>query len=95
VEPALTGFRRPPRLGGHGKKEPDGAGTGMSREYTTCEGCRLVKETPAAILVQVPMREKPIWFPKSHLGPFNELIEEGDEGTLECTEWIATEKGIV
>jgi hypothetical protein len=59
----------------------------------TFDDVRAINETDAAVLVEVEGQE--VWFPKSHIGKDSEVKELGDTGTIEVTEWIAEQKGLV
>lgn len=50
-------------------------------------------ETPDAILVEIDGDEH--WIPKSQVSEDSEVYEEGGEGKLVITTWIATQKGLV
>jgi hypothetical protein len=68
------------------------------------EQCRVVMTRDKAIWVEFtllpstnvdyPNGKRREWMPKSQLGPGNELAAEGDFGALECSEWIAEQKGL-
>jgi hypothetical protein len=64
-----------------------------SKHVESSEFVKCVKETPKAILVNVGGEE--LWFPKSQLSEDNEVNEEGDEGVLIISLWIAEQKGLV
>jgi hypothetical protein len=51
-----------------------------------------VKSTEKAILVDVAGEE--FWIPQSQVTEDSEVWQEGDEGTLVVTDWIAREKGL-
>jgi len=61
-------------------------------EYVTILDVLVKAKTTLAILVEIEDKEH--WIPKSQLGPYNEVTEEGDKGNLEIPEWLADEKGI-
>jgi hypothetical protein len=54
---------------------------------------RAIRSTDSALLVAVDGRE--IWFPNSHVDDESEVWQEGDEGELVVSEWIATQKDLV
>ncbi len=51
-----------------------------------------VKSTERAVCVNINGEDH--WLPRSQMGPGNEIEDEGDDGTLVCSEWIAGEKGL-
>ena len=53
---------------------------------------RCIRETDAAI--QVVIEGAKHWIPKSQIDDDSEVNEEGDEGQLVITEWIAEQKGL-
>lgn len=50
-------------------------------------------ETEAAILCVVDGKE--VWIPKSQIDDSSEVKEDGDEGTLVVSEWIAEQKDLI
>lgn len=54
---------------------------------------KAIKATDDALLVEIDGKD--VWFPRSQIVRESEVQEEGDEGTLVVTEWIAIEKGLV
>ena len=50
--------------------------------------------TAKALLIKMADGEE-MWFPQSQITDDSEVYAEGHEGTLEVTEWIAKEKGLV
>lgn len=66
--------------------------------YVHLEGCRIVRESEKAFLVEVPEADdpEPVWIPKSQIADEGEGLAAGDTDiTLSITEWIANEKGLV
>ena len=59
------------------------------------ENCKVVADSPNAILVESPELEKSIWVPQSQVCDESEVWKKGDEGTLIITDWIAEQKGLV
>ena len=57
-------------------------------------GCICLRETEAAVWVEVPDKGR-LWFPKSHVLEASEVKEDGDTGTLVISEWLAKEKGLI
>ena len=60
--------------------------------------CRAIRESEKAIYVQrfigTPLAWKPpVWVPKSHIDASSSVKQDGDEGALIVTAWIAGEKG--
>ena len=51
------------------------------------------RETDAAILCTI--YDKEVWIPKSQISEDSDVKEEGDEGTLIVSEWIAIQKELV
>lgn len=52
-----------------------------------------IRATEDAILVNVENEE--VWIPQSQVHDDSEVWEEGDEGDLVVTRWIAQKKGLV
>jgi hypothetical protein len=52
-----------------------------------------VKETGAAVLCRIDGAEH--WIPKTQIHDDSEVWEEGQEGELVITEWIAKQKGLI
>jgi Ser-tRNA(Ala) deacylase AlaX len=52
---------------------------------------KIKKETAAAILVEIEGTE--MWFPKSQIHEDSEIWQEGDDGHLYITEWLAQKRG--
>jgi hypothetical protein len=52
-----------------------------------------LKETDAALLCGIDGES--VWIPKSQIRDGSEVHEEGEEGDLVITEWIAKKKGLV
>jgi len=50
------------------------------------------RSTAKAILVEIDGDE--YWIPQSQIDDDSEVWQEGDEGVLVITEWIAEQKGI-
>lgn len=68
------------------------------REMTEIEDVTVLRETPLAILVRVPMakgKDREEWIPKSQISDDSEVWKDGQSGKLVCTEWCATEKRLV
>lgn len=61
-------------------------------DYVRVEGVSVIKSMDKAILCEISGEK--IWIPLSQVGDDSEVREEGDEGDLVITEWIAGEKGI-
>lgn len=65
--------------------------------------CRCVEERDTSIWVEsphfpndTPFGAARVWFPKGkHIHDDSEVFEEGDEGDLIISEWIANEKGLL
>jgi hypothetical protein len=52
--------------------------------------------TDKALLVVIPEHsEEPLWVPRSQIDESSEVQEDGDEGMLVVTEWIAKEKELI
>lgn len=60
----------------------------------TIPGCICMRETEAAIQVQVPNHGL-VWFPKRFVLPDSAVKEDSDQGDLVVTQWIAEEKSLV
>lgn len=52
-----------------------------------------LRESDLAILVDIEGEE--FWIPKTHVSDDSEVQEEGDEGTLIISEWIAEQKELM
>jgi hypothetical protein len=74
------------------EENEDGGGRPVD-QLVSIAGCVCLKETNAALMVRVPGREEPLWFPKSHIRD-GEVQHDGDVGTLKVTAWIAEQKGV-
>jgi len=57
------------------------------------EDVRALKDSGKALLCLIG--EEKVWIPHSHIHDDSEVYEEGHEGTLIVSEWIATEKGLI
>lgn len=57
------------------------------------EKARAKKETDRALLVEIDGEEH--WIPKSQILDDSEVYEEGGEGVLVVTTWIAKQKGLI
>lgn len=57
------------------------------------DNVRAIKETEAALLCLIEGKE--VWIPKSQITDDSEVYEDGHEGILVVTEWIAFEKGLI
>lgn len=66
----------------------------MPQRMVSFTGCTALKGTQNALLIQTSDGEQ-VWIPRSQIGENSDVTEEGDNGELEITEWIATEKGLV
>ena len=58
----------------------------------TIEDVSVVHETDNALLCNIEGEE--IWIPKGQIDEDSEVYEEGTEGALVITEWIAKKKGL-
>jgi hypothetical protein len=68
---------------------------GWEKAYVTIPEAVVVATTEKAVLVMVDDQEH--WIPDSQIGPDSELhtgSDNGDEGKLSITEWIASKKGL-
>lgn len=69
----------------------------MGKQATYSVDVRVEKATEKALLVRRTLgNELPDWIPKSQIDKESEIshdAEEGDEGTLIVSEWIADQKG--
>ncbi len=66
---------------------------GRRNETQYIDGCRAIKETEMAILVEYENEE--FWIPKSQISEDSEVTEKDDEGVLAIPEWLADEKGLL
>ena len=53
----------------------------------------VIKDTGRALLCEIEGEQ--IWIPQSQIDEDSEVYQEGDEGTLVITEWIAEQKGLI
>jgi hypothetical protein len=63
-------------------------------ERVEIDGVRCLHRTAAAILVDGPEFEDPIWIPQSQVDDDSEVWKRGQEGKLVISAWFAREKGI-
>ncbi len=63
----------------------------MSDEGVTIDDCRAIRETDMAILVDIDGEEH--WVPKSQILDESEVWQDGDEGTLVVSGWLARQEG--
>ena len=63
----------------------------MSREVTI-DNVFVKAETDRAILCDIDGDEH--WIPKSQISDDSEVYQDGDEGDLVITEWLANQKGL-
>lgn len=56
------------------------------------EGVRAIRDTSAAVLVDVDGIE--VWIPKSLIDEDSEVYKADTDGELIIPEWLATEKGL-
>jgi hypothetical protein len=61
-------------------------------EMVAIENCLCLKETEAALWVQMPDGQR-LWWPKSQILGMSEVQGDADQGTLVVTAYIAGEKG--
>ena len=54
---------------------------------------KAIKSTDKAVLIETEGEE--FWIPQSQIEDDSEVWEEGDEGTLVITDWIAEKKGLL
>lgn len=66
---------------------------GNFKDTVTLHGVTAKKETEKALLCVIDDEEH--WIPKSHIHDDSEVYEEGQEGDLVVSEWIANEKGLL
>lgn len=52
-----------------------------------------IAETDSAVLCEIDGEQ--IWIPKSQIDDDSEVWENGQEGVLVMTEWIAEQKGLL
>ena len=60
---------------------------------TTLYGVTILKETASAVLVDIDGEE--VWIPQSQIHADSQIWEEGDEGDLVISDWIAKDKGLI
>jgi hypothetical protein len=58
----------------------------------TLSDVSVVKETDKALLCNIHGEE--IWIPKSQIKEDSEVFEEGTEGSLVISQWLASQKGL-
>lgn len=66
------------------------------RDRPTVEfkGCRAIKATKKAVLVEIPRRDDR-WIPKSCIHDNSEVFRENTSGTLVVFEWWAEKEGMI
>ena len=64
----------------------------VSREPFTVANVVCKKDTEKAILVEIDGEEH--WIPLSQIDDDSEVYQEGDEGVLVISHWIAVQKGL-
>lgn len=77
--------------------EPDGCWGAQTMDDTVDIDVTLKKMTDKAYLVELKNldnKTEQMWIPKSQVKS-TDCLAEGDEGTMEITEWIAKQKGLV
>jgi hypothetical protein len=62
------------------------------KEKVWIDGVTAKKETDKALLVEIDGDEH--WIPKSQIDDDSEVYQEGDEGELVVSLWIAEQKGL-
>lgn len=62
------------------------------KEKVWIQGALAKKETDKALLVEIDGDEH--WIPKSQIDDDSEVYQEGDEGELVVSMWLAEQKGI-
>lgn len=55
----------------------------------------VVKETDAALCVELADRDEEVWIPKSVVSDDSEVWKEGDTGTMIIAEWFAEKEGLI
>jgi hypothetical protein len=53
----------------------------------------VLRETDKALLCDIEGEE--MWIPKSQIDDDSEVYEDGTEGTLIITQWLAAQKGLI
>lgn len=66
----------------------------MSRNYEVFH-VEITKATDKAVLCEFEDGDEAIWIPRSQIEDNGEDLEEGYEGDIYITEWIAGEKGLL
>jgi len=65
------------------------------KDWVEIDDVTVVYESARAILCQVGDDEEEIWIPLSQIHDDSPVKEQGDEGTLVITRWLAKRKGLV
>lgn len=63
------------------------------KEPVSFDDIKCERATGKAILVEISGEE--YWIPKSQIHEDSEVYDEGHEGTLIITHWIAEQKGLI
>ena len=62
------------------------------REKVWLSGVEALRSTTAAVLCLIEDEE--VWIPQSQIDDESEVWEEGDQGTLVISQWLADKKGL-
>ncbi len=65
----------------------------MAKQTASFKNVTVVRETQLAILCKIDGKEE--WIAKSQIDEDSEVYEEGTEGELIISEWLAKEKGLI
>lgn len=56
------------------------------------ENVKVIRKTAAALLCRIDGQDH--WIPQSQIDDDSEVYDQGHEGTLIVSEWVATQKGL-
>ena len=65
----------------------------LDEEYVVFYDVKATRDAGSAMLVEIDAEE--YWIPYSQIHDNSEVQEEGDEGELIVTEWLAIKKGLI
>lgn len=55
--------------------------------------CEVIKETPKALLINIPYIDDQDWIPKSQIHDNSEIYEDKQKGVLALNLWLVEKKG--
>lgn len=63
------------------------------RDDYRLEGATCIKATARALLIESDELDESTWIPLSQVSDDSEVLDEGDEGVMIITAWLAEQKG--